>query len=224
MTKKRHQELKNEFQELLRSTNRDGVEDLLEYLERTDFYKAPASTEYVRAYPGGLMEHSLDVYHIMKEKLSPGASMAWDKVAALPYVTDDTIILVSLLHDLYKIGLFTVTSINRRNYSEEAVAKAAPYMVKMDGDRKFVWETAKGYRYDDTLPFGEGEKSVILAMRCVKLTDEEILAIRWHRGYDSDDRAQKISAIFGSHPLALALYTSDMEASFIYNHEDTPAS
>ena len=61
--------LKEKFISLLRSTNREGMENLLEFLEKSDFYKAPASTRYHGNYEGGLLEHSMKVYEIFNEKV-----------------------------------------------------------------------------------------------------------------------------------------------------------
>ena len=40
---------------------RDGISDLMKYLENSDFYTAPASTRFHLAEPGGLLAHSLNV-------------------------------------------------------------------------------------------------------------------------------------------------------------------
>ena len=61
--------MKEEFINLLRSTKRAGIEDVITFLEKTDFYTAPASTKYHGAYEGGLLEHSMKVYEILKEKV-----------------------------------------------------------------------------------------------------------------------------------------------------------
>ena len=44
--------MKEEFINLLRSTKRAGIEDVITFLEKTDFYTAPASTKYHGAYEG----------------------------------------------------------------------------------------------------------------------------------------------------------------------------
>ena len=86
--------MKEEFIKLLSSTEREGVEEIINFLEKTDFYKAPASTRYHGNYEGGLLEHSLKVYEILKEKV---------KTCVIDInAQEDTIILVALLHD--KIG------------------------------------------------------------------------------------------------------------------------
>ena len=53
---------KEDFIELLISTKREGVEELIQYLQKTDFFKAPASTKYHGSYEGGLVDHCLNVY------------------------------------------------------------------------------------------------------------------------------------------------------------------
>ena len=61
--------MKEEFIKLLRSTNRDGMEDVIGFLEKSDFFKAPASTRFHGNYEGGLLEHSMKVYEILKDKV-----------------------------------------------------------------------------------------------------------------------------------------------------------
>ena len=59
------EEKKEEFiQNYRRYINRDGSERLLTWLEKSDFFKAPASTKYHGNYDGGLCEHSIDVYEM----------------------------------------------------------------------------------------------------------------------------------------------------------------
>ena len=57
-----------EFENLLLSTKREGVEALLEFVRKSDFYTAPASTRFHSCHEGGLLEHSLNVYKCLKEK------------------------------------------------------------------------------------------------------------------------------------------------------------
>ena len=58
--------MKDDFIALLKSTNRDGIEDLLKWLGSSDFYVAPASSRFHGSYAGGLLEHSLNVYDELK--------------------------------------------------------------------------------------------------------------------------------------------------------------
>lgn len=67
------EEQKQEFIHLLSFVERDGVQSLLEWLESTDFYTAPASTKYHGAYAGGLLEHSLNVFRQLVKRCPAAA-------------------------------------------------------------------------------------------------------------------------------------------------------
>ena len=164
------EELKQEFIHLLSFVERDGVQDLLEWLESTDFYTAPASTKYHGAYAGGLLEHSLNVFRRLVKRC-PAADM-------------DTLTIAALLHDVCKIHLYE--------------------------------KTEDGYRHNEQFPIGHGEKSVILILRHMPLTDEEITAISWHMGaFDSRAGAgRSLSSAWEKCPLALHLHLADMEATW----------
>lgn len=161
---------KKDFIYLMSFINRSGVQSLLEWLETTDFYTAPASTKYHGAYEGGLVEHSLNVYHRLVKRGLVGSM--------------DTMTITALLHDVCK----------------------ADFYKKKDGG---------GYSVNNRFPIGHGEKSVILIMRHMQLTDEEITAINWHMGH-FDDRAGGYDLIqaWKKCPLALHLHLADMEATW----------
>ena len=163
-------EQKQEFIHLLSFVERDGVQSLLEWLESTDFYAAPASTKYHGAYAGGLLEHSLNVFRRLVKRC-PAADM-------------DTLAITALLHDVCKIHLYE--------------------------------KTEDGYRHNEQFPIGHGEKSVILILRHMPLTDEEITAISWHMGaFDSRAGAgRSLSQAWEKCPLALHLHLADMEATW----------
>ena len=38
--------MKEKFLELLKTVNREGINDLIDFIEKTDFFKAPASTRF----------------------------------------------------------------------------------------------------------------------------------------------------------------------------------
>lgn len=65
---------------------------MLEYIEKTDFFTAPASTKYHGACAGGLTEHSLNVF---------GRMVKHEGKYPL-----ETIAIVSLLHDLCKADFY----------------------------------------------------------------------------------------------------------------------
>ena len=82
------------FQEFV---HRPGAAKLLEWMETTDFFTAPASTRFHAAYEGGLLEHSLNVYQVFRDKHFEEGSDDPESVA-----------IVTLLHDLCKAGFYTI--------------------------------------------------------------------------------------------------------------------
>ena len=101
--------MKEEFIELLKSTNREGMDKLLAWIEKSDFYKAPASTRFHGSYEGGLLEHSLNVYKVLKQKLTQFP------FASILNINDDTLIIITLLHDICKANYYCVEMRNKKN-------------------------------------------------------------------------------------------------------------
>lgn len=97
--------LKKEYIDLLISTGRKGIKELIEYLEtRTDFFTAPASTKFHNNFEGGLLEHSLNVYENFQIMLdAKGVQM-----------DEDSIIICALLHDLCKCNFYVKEDRNRK--------------------------------------------------------------------------------------------------------------
>ena len=158
---------------------------------KTDFFKAPASTRFHGNYEGGLLEHSLNVYHLLKEKLSH------KPYSDIVKASDETIILITLLHDFCKANYYTVDYRNRKN--EDGVWVKEPY-----------------YTVNDTIPYGHGEKSVMMITKFIDLTLEEMYCIRWHMGFtEPKELYNTISTVYERYPLALALHEADLEASYI---------
>jgi len=86
---------KNHTIELLRSTRRQGIEDVIDYLQTSNFFTAPGGGHH--KYPGGLLDHSWEVYEFMTKS---------NVMGRLP---KDSIIVTGLLHDLgkaRKAGMF----------------------------------------------------------------------------------------------------------------------
>ena len=183
--------MKEEFLLLLQSVQREGMDKLLTYIEKTDFFKAPASTRFHGNYEGGLLEHSLNVYQLLKEKLSH------KPYSDIVKASDETIILITLLHDFCKANYYTVDYRNRKN--EDGIWVKEPY-----------------YTVNDTIPYGHGEKSVMMITKFIDLTLEEMYCIRWHMGFtEPKELYNTISTVYERYPLALALHEADLEASYI---------
>ena len=183
--------MKEEFIELLKSTKREGIDDIINFLERTDFFKAPASTRFHGNHEGGLLEHSMKVYEILKYKVKNSVM----EVNA----QDDTLIIVALLHDICKANYYKVDYRNAKNERGE-------------------WEKVPYYTVDDTIPYGHGEKSVMMITEYMKLTSEEKYCIRWHMGFtEPKELYGTISSAYKKYPLALLMHEADLEATYFYD-------
>ena len=183
--------MKEEFIELLKSTKREGIDEIINFLEKTDFFKAPASTRFHGNYEGGLLEHSMKVYEILKYKVK-------NSVIDIN-VGDDTLIIVALLHDICKANYYKVDFRNAKNERGE-------------------WEKVPYYTVDDTIPYGHGEKSVMMITEYMKLTSEEKYCIRWHMGFtEPKELYGTISLAYKKYPLALLMHEADLEATYFYN-------
>ena len=170
---------------------REGADKLLEYLISSDFFVAPASAKFHSSYEGGLCDHSLNVYDCLKSYLNAERTK---EIIETEY-SDESIAIVSLLHDLCKIGIY----------------KKGFRNVK---DEKGAWQRVDTFEYDDQLPYGHGEKSVYIISGFMRLTREEAFAIRYHMGYSSTEDPRNVSKAFEMFPLAFALSTADSEATY----------
>lgn len=194
---------------------RDGAERLLQSIRKSDFYTAPASTKYHLSEEGGLLTHSIHVYQCLKQKKE---APIWCDV--LKNVSDETIAIVSLLHDLCKTYYYGIDYKNQKTYDEEKVRLANSRDVKHDAKGDFIWETVPCYTVDNKYPLGHGSKSVIFILQCMRLTMEEITAITWHMGaYCDSSQWNELGQAYEKYPLALALHQADMEATHILEVE-----
>ena len=81
-------------------------------------------------------------------------------------------------------------------------------------DEKGTWQRVDTFEYEDSMPYGHGEKSVYMIQPFMKLTREEAFAIRYHMGYSSTEDARNVSAAFEMFPLAFAVSVADSEATY----------
>ncbi len=188
------QEYKNNFIEIYKSNiKREGSDKLLEYLQsrNCDFFTAPASTKFHNSFEGGLCEHSVNVYKCLKSYLET------DRVKnefGLSF-SDESIAIVALLHDVCKTNTYVVSMRNVKN------------------DQTGIWEKVPYYDYNDTLPYGHGEKSVYIVSGFMKLTRDEAMAIRWHMGFSMGEDTRLVGNALREYPLAQALNIADAEAT-----------
>ena len=162
MDKQDIQSYKAQFIDLIKSTGREGIDELLEMLDegKMHFFTAPASVNHHLNSDGGLLVHSLNTCH--------AALKLRDMVIAMrPELEDklnrDSVIIASLLHDICKADIYK------------------PPIKKRKGDDG-LWHEVDTYDISySNFPMGHGEKSAMLAlMSGLEIYDDELLAIRWH--------------------------------------------
>jgi hypothetical protein len=140
--------------ESLASTQRDGIGKLIDWLCLSDFFTAPASTRFHGCYEGGLASHSLSVYSLLNvwgKELELNTDTSAGK-KPLP-VTDDTIIVAGLLHDVCKVGAYIPTP---------------------DGKNPYKWNRQQ--------PKGHATLSIARIQEHIELDDLETMVIRYHMG------------------------------------------
>lgn len=185
------------FEKLLLETGRDGIENLIEFIRKSDFYTAPASTRFHGSHEGGLLEHSMNVYDILSTKRNEDS--LWYE--SLKNIGEDTLVISALLHDLCKTYYYTTELRNK----------------KVDGQ----WVQVPFYTVDDKVPYGHGEKSVMMIEEYIKLKPIERYAIRWHMGaYEPKELWNTLGSAMEKYPLVLAIHEADMEATYIMESEE----
>jgi 23S rRNA maturation-related 3'-5' exoribonuclease YhaM len=182
--------MKQQIIELLRSTERPGIENLIQHMEEIGFFTAPCSTQYHLCKEGGLAEHSLNVYLYMK-----------NTAAGIGYydpLTDssDSIIITSLLHDLGKAGQY-----GKPNY--------IPNMIQDKKNKgEYVRSEAKPYETNkDLLAVPHEIRSIHIASQYIELTEQESFAVLFHNALYGD---LKYAYTGKETPLSMLLHFSDL--------------
>ena len=196
--------MKDEFNTLLRSTGRPGIENLIAWLEqKTDFYMAPASQGYHGCFPGGLLSHSLNVYHAAVKLKEAFAAVALPE-RKINEISTESVIISTLLHDLCKVNI----------YKED---------IKFFKDDNNQWHKYLTYNIDDPVPLGHATKSMYYIMNFIRLSISESCAILWHmqsvnafmtnpsNTYDYKPLLQADE----QYPLTLIVAQADMVATFM---------
>lgn len=196
------------FESLLLSCNRDGMDKLLEFIRKSDFYTAPASTRFHNCHEGGLLEHSLNVYDCLMDKLECNT---WYRFCE--DIPKESLTLIALLHDICKTYMYAVEYKNKKIYSEHG--------SKSDSQGRYDWESVPGYTVDDKMPLGHGEKSAFLVDEFIALKPVERYAIRWHMGFtEPKENYNYLSAAIRKYPVILAIHEADLEATYLLEKEE----
>lgn len=185
---------------LLRSTGREGMEDMIIDLEKMGYFIAPASSHHHLNVEGGLVQHSLNTY---RAALAIWEGMKQFRPKLGSEVTKDNLIIACLLHDICKCDIYKKNTKLKRglfNLREETSSYSVSY---------------------EDFPMGHGEKSVILALAGgLEMYDSEMVAIRWHMGpwrlnREDHEEMQCYKAAADKYPLTIILHTADTLAARI---------
>jgi len=195
---------KERFLYLVNSIERPGMDKelLVKQLIQSDFFTAPASTNYHCSYPGGLCEHSLDVYDNLCKLVK---SFSFD-------VDSDTLKIVALFHDFSKMNCYVEDVKNKKHYNENG--------SKEDSVGRYDWESYKSYTYKDFknrfMIGNHEENSVFMINTFIPLRVDEYCAILHHHGgLGNDSTKQNPIELWKKYPLSLFLYQADCISSFI---------
>jgi len=185
---------KEEFVEIFNKyITREGSKELLDFLMKSDFFQAPASTRFHSNVKGGLCLHSINVFKRFKKNILNEFGEGYEH-----FISDESIAICGLLHDICKVNIYKEDFKN----------------VKVDGQ----WIQKPYFSVDDKLPYGHGEKSVYIINGFIRLTREEAMIINWHMGA-FDLRVQggsyALSDVFYFYPTALLFHVSDVEATYL---------
>lgn len=188
------EELKAQFLAIYNENiQRDGANDLLKWLSESDFFVAPASTRFHGSHEGGLLEHSLNVHHCLKEIVQ--------QAGLQDTYSPETIAISALLHDVCKVNFYKK---GFRNAKDEESGQ---------------WYKKEVYEIDEKFPCGEhADKSIIIIQNFIHLEPEEILAIRAHMGgWDTAVKGGNgfVGKIFERSKLAVFLHFADMAATYL---------
>ena len=209
LTKEMIEKNKNTFIRLLREkvgSKRQGVEELINYLENeSDFFTAPASTQYHCNYEGGLCFHSIHVV----ENLMTLCSMYMNEEEFNNKI--DSIFLVALLHDISKCNYYESYMQNKKIYS--------PNGLKSDNGGKFDWVSVPAYKVIDGnnrfVASTHCVNSALIISRFIKMTEEETISImNHHGGFDNTDN-RDLTFVYNRYSLCVLLHMSDMISTYI---------
>lgn len=217
---------KNRFIEILSKVTRAGsnIPELIDRMERGGFFTSPASTSYHSNCEGGLCDHSLKVYdtltYLVKQsypsEITDSNGTVYVSEDGKSMIDSDSIIIVSLLHDLCKMGFYEEYFRNEKRYS--------PTGTKKDDRGFFDWVSVKGYKIapaKNRFTYStHGHNSEYMVGGFIPLTGEESLAIIHHMGVTPEVNLIDQSYIFSNHPLAALLHAADFISTFTLEKVD----
>jgi hypothetical protein len=214
---------KETFEGFISNIKREGMGELSAFLQTSDFYTAPCSTKFHLNIPGGLVQHTWNVM-ICAQNLH-------EKYGVCEL---ESVLVAALCHDFCKINFYTFDNEPPTDpqitYLRSLCLKAAIRMPEKlnktyaslcidhlkSGKKPPLPEFVISYKVDDQLPLGHGEKSLYIAQKFLKLTNEEAMAVRWHMGgFDLPNPRYPFDEAVKKSKLVSLLILADAEASYM---------
>ena len=184
---------------------RDGVDKLLAWLQRSDFFVCPASTQYNLPVEGGLCAHALNVAQILVNRyFGKDIESLTEEDADRKFdgdITLETILIVSLFSSINKVNCYVKDFKNVKNRETQR------------------WEQQEYWRWEETFIYsGRGSKSVFILQQYIRLYVEEAQAIAFVLAGEDDIFSGVANTtyrkIYESSSLALYLHLAEMEATY----------
>ena len=202
---------KQKFIDLINSIDRNfNKEGLIDWLEnKSDFFSAPASAKYHCSYEGGLCQHSINVYYILKnlnDSFMPERDLTPEEAERNIHkygYDDDTLKIVSLLHDISKSNYYEMFSRNVKDSNGNWI-QVLDYKVR-----------------DDRFIYGNDEQNTeFMVSTFIPLTlDEKVALLHKSGGKAFDSNQENIPTIFSKYHLATLLHCADMISCYVIENE-----
>jgi hypothetical protein len=229
LTEEQIKENRDKFIELIKSITVEGanLDGLISFLEGSDFFNAPASTQYHSSFKGGLCQHSLNVYSNLIKIVGTFATehtvitsttedgIETEENIVKPKYSSDTLKIVGLLHDLSKVNFYEKYIQNKKLYSPDG--------SKYDEMGKYDWVSVESYKVveskDRMLAGSKGMNSFLLVSRFIPLEHEEVVAIvNQYAGSDKAENTEDLPSILNKYNLTVYLHMADTISTYCTEH------
>lgn len=224
------------FIDELRKIKREDcdIDGLIAYLDAHEFFTSPATTKYHSAFKGGLALHSLQVYKNLcdlvnvfatKEVPNPDyvplldrePNVEYDEIEPtirVPVYDQDSLLILGLLHDVSKAGLYESYYKNKKVYVSEPTKQS-----KKDDLGYFEWKSEEAFQVkeasDRMIAGSKAFNSYYITSMFIPMTHEEMSAmINQYAGTDKTENISDLGEIMSKFNLTVFLHCADMISSY----------
>lgn len=214
---------KRRFIDLVNSISRQGFmkDELLTYLENSDFYTAPATAQYNLSEEGGLCKHSLDTYDCIRkicsamypdeyEQITNDCGQLEDaRIRVCPF-SEDSLKIVALFHEISSVNFYEKYIQNKKVYSETG--------TKHDENGKYEWVSSQAYKVKDAserFVLGSREQNTVYILEgYVPMSIEEVAALISQKGNMTDNPSSDVPSVYSRYNLAALLHCADVLSTY----------